>query len=72
MDCLSRGENHLEACRSLKFDLTGTEGRWITIITIEAEDGSVLLQDGSRVPACEISYDQRKNAILLGHTIIPL
>lgn len=69
---LSRGENHLEACRSLKFDLTGTEGRWITIITIEAEDGSVLLQDGSRVPACEISYDQRKNAILLGHTIIPL
>mgnify|MGYP002543788920 CR=1 FL=1 len=69
---LSRGENHLEACRSLKFDLTGTEGRWITIITIEAEDGSVLLQDGSRVPACEISYDQRKNATLLGHTIIPL
>ena len=69
---LSRGENHLAVCQTLKFDLVGTEARWITAITIEAEDGSVLLQDGSSVPACEISYDQSKNSILLGHTAIPL
>lgn len=69
---LSRGENHLTVCQTLKFDLVGTEGRWITAITIEAEDGSVLLQDGSSVPACEISYDQSKNSIRLGHTVIPL
>ena len=69
---LSRGENHLDVCQTLAFELTGTEALWITVITVEDADGCVLLQDGTRLPAREIRCDQSKGSILLGDTAIPL
>ena len=69
---LSRGENHLDVCQTLAFELTGTEALWITVITVEDADGCVLLQDGTRLPAREIRCDQSRGSILLGHTAIPL
>ena len=68
---ISRGENHLEPIYTLKFDLSGKTGLWVTIITVEDHDGTVILQDETELYS-NIYYDQAKHCIKLGKTTIPL
>lgn len=68
---ISRGENHLEPIYTLKFDLSGKTGLWITVITVEDRDGMVILQDGIESYS-NIFYDRARHCIELGKITISL
>lgn len=68
---ISRGENHLSPIHTLKFDLSGKTGLWITVITVEDREGTVVLQEGAE-SYTNIFYDRARHCIALGKTKIPL
>ncbi len=55
---LSRTMNDLEYINTLKWDMEGTNAVFVTVITIEAEDGSVIVgQNRKECRSDEIRYD---------------
>lgn len=68
---ISRKEGHLDAIDTLKFDLTGQSGEFITAITIEDKNGTVRLLD-ERENAEQLCYDAQKQVVTLNQRTFPL
>ena len=67
---ISRGENHMAAITTLKFDLSGKNGVFATAITIEDTDGCVRLGAG-KARAEDLRYDASTQTFVLGKLSIP-
>ena len=67
---ISRGENHMAAITTLKFDLSGKNGVFATAITIEDADGFVRL-GGRKARAEDLRYDASTQTFMLGTLTIP-
>ena len=67
---ISRGENHMAAITTLKFDLSGKNGVFATAITIEDADGFVRL-GGRKARAEDLRYDASTQTFVLGTLTIP-
>lgn len=68
---ISRGTTHLDVITTLKFDLVGSSGVFVTAITIEDEHGAVRLGD-TKAQADELCYDSQTQTFTLGGLTIPL
>ncbi len=67
---ISQGTNHLAATTTLKFDMEGTSGSFITAITIENKDGDVRL--GDRMARGEsLIYNADTRSFAIGNLVIP-
>ena len=67
---ISRGENHMAAITTLKFDLSGKKGVFATAITIEDSGGLVRLGD-RKARAEDLRYDTSAQTFVLGTLTIP-
>ena len=68
---ISRKEGHLDTIDTLKFDLMGENGEFITAITIEDKNGTVRLWD-DRENAEGLHYDAQKQIVSLNQRMFPL
>lgn len=67
---ISRGENHMAAITTLKFDLSGKKGVFATAITIEDSGGFVRLGD-RKARAEDLRYEASTQTFVLGTLTVP-
>ncbi len=68
---ISRGTNNLGVTTTLKFDMSCSTGKFVTLITIEDESGNVRLINGS-TNINEIKYTDSEEKLIFGNLAVPL
>ncbi len=68
---ISRGTNNLGVTTTLKFDMSCSTGKFITLITIEDKDGNVRLING-KTNINDISYSENDEKLIFGNLAVSL
>lgn len=67
---ISRSVNQVEESNTLRYIQTAGAANYITVITIEDENGMVTLKDGTRIHYTDILFDSEQSSILFdGHIL---
>ena len=68
---ISRGTNELDVTTALKFDMSCATGKFITLITVEDENGNIRLLNGS-TNISDIKYTESEEKLIFGNLAVSL
>ena len=67
---MSRGLNHIQNVETLRYVQNASNTDYITVITIEDQNGQIMLKDGTRIHYSEINFIPESQSLTFGNQSI--